>query len=48
LLSLLEFVPKTAKALEEEPDTVIRNLEDVRKYCEWESTQLVRSADGSA
>lgn len=35
LLSLLEFVPKTAKALEEEPEVVIQRLEEVRQYCEW-------------
>jgi len=35
LLSLLEFVPKTAKELEEEPQIVIQRLEEVRQYCEW-------------
>jgi hypothetical protein len=34
LLSLLEFVPKTAKALEEEPNVVVQRLEEVRKYRE--------------
>jgi len=34
LLSLLEFVPKTAKALEDEPDVVVQRLEEVRQYRE--------------
>jgi hypothetical protein len=32
LLSLLEFIPATAKALEDDPDSVISALEEVRKY----------------
>jgi hypothetical protein len=32
LLSLLDFVPKTAKALEDEPETVIQRLEEARQY----------------
>jgi len=34
LLSLLDFVPKTSKALEEEPDVVLQRLEEVRQYRE--------------
>ena len=34
LLSLLEFVPQTAKDLEENPETVIQRLEEARQYCE--------------
>ena len=32
LLSLLDFVPKTAKALDQEPDVVLQRLEEVRQY----------------
>jgi hypothetical protein len=34
LLSLLEFVPATAKLLEQEPEKIIKRLEEARNYRE--------------
>ena len=34
LLSLLDFIPATAKALSDEPESVTRSLEEVRQCCE--------------
>jgi len=43
LLSLLDFVPKTAKALEEEPDVVLQRLEEVRQYRELLGVSTVQA-----
>jgi Zn-dependent M16 (insulinase) family peptidase len=37
LLNMLEFIPATAQALEENPDEVIKKLEGVRQCCKSRS-----------
>jgi Zn-dependent M16 (insulinase) family peptidase len=39
LLNMLEFIPATAQALKEDPETVIKHLEEVRQICEYTCDQ---------
>lgn len=37
ILSQMEFIPQLARRLQEEPEKVIADLEEVRRHCMWES-----------
>jgi hypothetical protein len=43
LLAQLDFIPKVAKELQEDPENVVRSLEEVRKHREFSDLRWMNS-----